>query len=168
VADIVARADTARGTFYLYFSNKETVFREVLAQGVDDLYRSTVEPQPSIAAAIRSYLRAYSERIGLWRCTVEAALESPAAAAIWMAERDRFMARLARHLRAEQSAGRARALDADWAALGLGTMVEWIAFTTMVVRDPPDDPAWMDRAAAALGAVWDHAVHPDVSLSDKQ
>jgi AcrR family transcriptional regulator len=161
VADIVARAGTARGTFYLYFRNKEAVFAEVLAEAVDDLYRSAGEPQPDMAAAILAYLRTYAERIPLWRCTVEAALESRAAAAVWMAERDRFMGRLARHLRREQLAGRARALDPHLAALGLGSMVEWYAFTTMVVRDPPSDPAWMERASAALAAVWDHAVHPD-------
>jgi AcrR family transcriptional regulator len=164
VADIVERAETARGTFYLYFRNKEAVFKEVLAEGVDELYRSAGGPQPDIEAAIRSYLRAYSGRIGLWRCTVEAALESPAAAAIWMAERDRFMARLARHLRGEQEDGVAREVDPDLTTLGLGTMVEWFAFTTMVVRDPPDDAAWLDRASAALAAVWEHAVHPDGRL----
>ena len=161
VADIVERADTARGTFYLYFRNKEAVWAEVLTQAIDELYRSAGGPQPDLEAAIRAWLQTYSERLGLWRCTVEAALESPAAAAVWMAERDRFMERLARHLQAEQEDGRARPGDAGLVSLALGSMVEWIAFTSMVVRDPPDDPTWLDRTAAALASVWNHAVHPD-------
>jgi len=161
VADIVERADTARGTFYLYFRNKEAVWAEVLTEAIDELYRAARGPQPDLEAAIRGWLQSYSERIGMWRCTVEAALESPAAAAVWMTERDRLMHRLARHLRAEQEAGRARSGDAELVSLALGSMVEWIAFTSLVVRDPPDDPTWLDRTAAALAAVWDHAVHPD-------
>ena len=152
------RAATARGTFYLYFRNKEAVFGEVLAEGVDELYRSAGEPQPDLRAAIRSYLDAYARRIGLWRCTVEAALESPSAAAVWLRERDAFMERIARHLAADRGA---RPLDAPVVALALGTMVEWFAFTSLVVRRDPVDPAWLDRAADALAGVWEHAVHPD-------
>jgi AcrR family transcriptional regulator len=161
VADIVERAETARGTFYLYFRNKEAIWAEVLTQAIDELYRSAGGPQPNLRAAIRAWLQTYSERLGLWRCTVEAALESPAAASVWMAERDRFMGRLARHLRAEQAEGLARPGDAELVSVALGSMVEWIAFTSMVVREPPADPEWLDRTAEALAAVWDHAVHPD-------
>ncbi len=155
MADIVERAETARGTFYLYFANKEAVFGKVLAEGVDELYRSAGAPQPDVRAAIRSYLDAYARRTGLWRCTVEAALASPSAAALWMRERDAFMERIARHLASDPQA---RPLDAPVVALALGTMVEWFAFTSLVVRGEPLD---LDRAADALAAVWEHAVHPD-------
>jgi AcrR family transcriptional regulator len=161
VADVVAGAETSRGTFYLYFRNKEAIFAEVLAEGVDELYRSVGGPQPDLRAAMRAYLEAFAERAGLWRCTIEAALESPAAAAIWMAEREQFMERVARRLRADQAAGRSRPLDAALSARALGAMVEWFAFTSLVVGDARTDPGWLDRAADALATLWDHAVHPD-------
>jgi AcrR family transcriptional regulator len=161
IADIVARAKTARGTFYLYFRNKEDVFAAVLAEGIDEVYRSAGRAQPDIEAAIAGWLRTYSERIGLWRCTVEAALESPAAAAHWRKVRERYVARIARRLRAEQADGVARPVDADVAARALASMVEWYAFTTLALSDSPDDPEWLERSAAAMGAIWHHAVHPD-------
>jgi AcrR family transcriptional regulator len=161
VADIVARAKTARGTFYLYFRNKEDVFEEVLAAGIDDLYRAAGGLQPDIEAAVAGWLRSYAERIGLWRCTVEAALESRTAADRWLTVRERYIARIARRLRAEQLEGRARLIDADLAASALATMVEWYAFTTMVVSDAPDDPQWLARSASVMAAIWDRAVHPD-------
>lgn len=161
IADIVARAKTARGTFYLYFRNKEDVFAAVLAESIDDLYRAAGRVQPDIEAAIAGWLRIYSERVGLWRCMVEAALESRTAAAHWLTVRERYLARIARRLRAEQADGRARPIDADLAAHALASMVEWYAFTTMVVSDSPDDPDWLDRSASAMAAIWDHAVHPD-------
>ncbi len=39
VADIVARARIARGTFYLYFQNKKDLFEELLAQVLTELSR---------------------------------------------------------------------------------------------------------------------------------
>ena len=37
VADIIARARIARGTFYLYFQNKKDLFEELLEQVVNEL-----------------------------------------------------------------------------------------------------------------------------------
>jgi len=37
VADIIARARIARGTFYLYFQNKKDLFEELLEQAVTEL-----------------------------------------------------------------------------------------------------------------------------------
>jgi AcrR family transcriptional regulator len=39
VADIIARARIARGTFYLYFQNKKVLFEELLAQVLTELSR---------------------------------------------------------------------------------------------------------------------------------
>lgn len=39
IADIIARARIARGTFYLYFENKRDLFEELLAQVLDELRR---------------------------------------------------------------------------------------------------------------------------------
>ena len=39
VADIIARARIARGTFYLYFQNKKDLFEELLEQVVRELAR---------------------------------------------------------------------------------------------------------------------------------
>jgi AcrR family transcriptional regulator len=39
VADIIARARIARGTFYLYFQNKKDLFEELLAQVLTELSR---------------------------------------------------------------------------------------------------------------------------------
>ncbi len=41
VGAIKSHADTAHGTFYLYFRNKDEVFAEVLAENCEDLLRRT-------------------------------------------------------------------------------------------------------------------------------
>lgn len=40
ISDIIARAGIARGTFYLYFSNKRSVFEEILEQAIETLAAS--------------------------------------------------------------------------------------------------------------------------------
>ena len=46
VADIIARARIARGTFYLYFQNKKDLFEELLAQVLTELSRRIQRLRP--------------------------------------------------------------------------------------------------------------------------
>ena len=62
VADIIARARIARGTFYLYFQNKKDLFEELLQQVVSELQarilRIKVGPgEPSPVDQLRNNLR---------------------------------------------------------------------------------------------------------------
>jgi len=62
VADIIARARIARGTFYLYFQNKKDLFEELLEQVVGELrsriHRLRVGPdQPDPVEQLRANLR---------------------------------------------------------------------------------------------------------------
>jgi AcrR family transcriptional regulator len=61
VADIIARAQIARGTFYLYFQNKKDLFEELLDQVVSELttriHRLRVGPdEPSPVDQLRANL----------------------------------------------------------------------------------------------------------------
>jgi AcrR family transcriptional regulator len=136
------------------------VFAQVLAGSVDELYRSAREPQPDMEAAVLAYLQAFAAQPRLRRGTLEAALDSPTAARVWLEERRRFHRGLARHLRREQEAGVARPLDADVAAQALGSMVEWYGYTALVFAEPAGDVD-LERAARELARIWHHAVHPD-------
>src|SRR6202049_2515915 len=62
VADIIARAGIARGTFYLYFQNKKDLFEELLEQALGELAsrirRLRVGPdQPDPVEQLRDNLR---------------------------------------------------------------------------------------------------------------
>jgi AcrR family transcriptional regulator len=64
VDDIVERAETSHGTFYLYFSNKEDLFRR-LALDVGDEFTALIdhlgelEPTPEARAHLREWLRTF-------------------------------------------------------------------------------------------------------------
>ena len=155
VADIVQAAEVSRGTFYLYFENKQDVFAQVLAAAGDRLYSEgrghydPKRPRASIAAGIRAYLGTI--RAPMWRATMEAALESPELARRWLTIRDRFIERIVRHLK---RSGVRRDLDPRVAAEGLAAMVEFFAATNLVLRDPSASAEELDHAADTLAVMW--------------
>jgi hypothetical protein len=78
---------------------------------------------------------------------------------MWLDLRGRFVESMSEGIAGLVAAGRARPLDAPTAAAALSAMVEWFAFTTLVVGDPADQD--IPAAAAALADLWVHAVDRD-------
>lgn len=164
VGAITARAETAHGTFYLYFDNKEHCFNEVMAEVTDLLYREATttwddDPYEGIEHAIRGFLTLFTAHGGLWRCVLEGMLSSPTIRSLWLDIRRNFSRRVARGLRAQQEAGAVRALDAATAAEALCAMAEWFAFTHFVVGPHEPDAAALDDAVTMLTDLWFHAVY---------
>ena len=86
IADITREADTALGTFYIYFNSKEEIFRElVLEMGkiTREMIAKTVLDAPSRLEAERAGLRAFltfvAERHSLYRVVEEARFVDPQA-----------------------------------------------------------------------------------------
>jgi AcrR family transcriptional regulator len=163
VGTITARANTAHGTFYLYFKNKEDAFGQVIADAVDELYVSSVgvlsaHARTESEASIRSFLKVFAVRRALWRCLLEATLQSAAVERMWLDLRRAFTDRSAARLRVLQEEGQIRMIDSELAANALGSMVEWFAFTHFVFGEPESGPRSLDRATAVLHDLWEHAV----------
>ena len=51
ISDIVARADVARGTFYLYFDSKEQIFLAIVEEFQDRIRQMLDEPDPPMRLA---------------------------------------------------------------------------------------------------------------------
>lgn len=106
VAAITDRADTAHGTFYLYFKNKDDVFGRIMTEATDRLFQEAEvgwKPSPvdGVRAAINGYLVVFAQHVDLWRCLLEAAFVNPDIAARWAEIRTKFVDRIARSLRAK-------------------------------------------------------------------
>src|SRR3954471_18875253 len=73
VGAITSRANTAHGTFYLYYRNKQDAFAAVMASVTDELYREadlaapTSDPRRALEAAIGAFLEAFVRHRRLWR-----------------------------------------------------------------------------------------------------
>lgn len=166
VGAITTRADTAHGTFYLYFRNKEDAFAQVFAtigeqirersrEGLsDDRYQGVV-------GVIRGLLSVFHEHAGVIRAMVEGMMASPQVEQLWREMRADFAGRLAHHLEHERANGVVRNLEPEAAAQALASMAEWYAFTHLVIGDPtsPATQDDLDDAVATLADLWFHAVY---------
>lgn len=164
VGAITKAADTAHGTFYLHFANKEDAFRRVMASVLDEMY-VRAGPHPGhppgtpdvIRDATAGYLAVFRAHRGLWRCLLEGMLQSKAIEEMWLEMRQPFIDRVTRALERGRQAGVARvAVHPQRAAAALVAMCEWYAFTNFVVGEGDADP---DLAAETLADLWFHSVH---------
>jgi AcrR family transcriptional regulator len=161
VADIVDRASTARGTFYLYFRNKEDVFAQLVAEAIEELRRETAAPwaggdrAEAVRDATRTYLQVFARRRRLWRAVLEAFGAHRDVERQWLDLRERFHERIARNLEKGRERGEVRPdLDPLLTAEALGAMTEWLAYVEYVVRDRPDEGERFERMVDTITALW--------------
>jgi AcrR family transcriptional regulator len=171
VGAITQAADTAHGTFYLYFANKDDAFTQVMdAIGVELRKAQRTERRDSrreaIEGVLRGYLGVFVRHPGLWRALLEGMLTSAAIERMWLDQRAGFIDRLAQYIDREQAAGTVRTLDARQAALALGSMAEWYAFTHLVLGAGRDGEG-IDVALDTLTDLWFHALYGETGGADR-
>jgi AcrR family transcriptional regulator len=168
---ITAQANTAHGTFYLYFRNKEDVFAKVVESVVLEMYDHTwsVEnlrgsQREVLERTLRGYLEVFVRHAGIWRCLLEGAFTTPSIETAWRELRTGFISRTARSLAHLRAAGLIREVDVEVTANALCAMVEWAATTQFVLRMPPVDAVSFDDTVATLTDLWYHALFTDVRV----
>jgi AcrR family transcriptional regulator len=160
VGAITSQANTAHGTFYLYFRNKQDAFAAVMASVTDELYRGaelvapTGDARASLQASITAFLEVFVHHRKLWRSLLEGSFTNPEIEAVWLTLRGRFVDRIERDLSALVAAGIVRELDAPLAANALGGMVEWTATTQFVLAARPGFERTVEDTAAVLADLW--------------
>lgn len=173
VGAITAAANTAHGTFYLYFKNKEDVFARVMASIVDEMYleaRSpwSDDPRETLAQATRGFLRVFEAHRGLWRCLLEGMHQSKAIEEMWMGLRRPFIDRIAHNLDRAVEGGLARPMNTQLAAHSLAAMAEWTAFTHFELFQPGPAHGSMDELAETITDLWYHAVYAGAYNAPRQ
>lgn len=126
IADITRHAKTALGTFYIYFSNKEDVFRELVLE-MGQLTRAVVTQAVAGApnrleaerAGLKAFLRFVAERPSLYRIVEEARFIDADAYKAYFTS---FARAYAAQLSEAAAAGELRPGDAEvraWALMGI-------------------------------------------------
>jgi AcrR family transcriptional regulator len=166
VKAITQRADTAHGTFYLYFKNKEDAFVEVISEVLDELYQHSFAPIDGGSAdwnphrfreRIAGFLTVAARQGRLWRAIVEGALASPRVERHWMDQRHRFHEAATARTAMLQGAGAFREFDPHVGAVALTSMLEWFAFSSIAFEEPGSlDPT--PEVIDTLADLWLHAV----------
>lgn len=174
IADIVAQAGVAHGTFYRYFDSKEQIFNEValdiqrrlLHSNADDAPEEVVEfGSPSeelvwrITRANRRYLTTYRDNRRLMAVLEQVATFNDATRGMRRETRTAFVERAQGSIERMQARGLAhRDLDARYAANALGAMVDRFCYVTFVL----DEPFELDEAARTLSVLWARSLGLDV------
>lgn len=172
VRAITAAANTAHGTFYLYFRNKEDAFANVMADVTGELYEQAGarwargDAYDAIETSIRGFLEVFVAHRGLWRCLLEGSFANPVIEAMWLEIRQRFVARIERNLRQLAEGGEIRPMHLGLTANALGAMVEWAATTQFVLQTPPAAGESFDDCVRTLTELWYHAVYLDSQQPD--
>jgi AcrR family transcriptional regulator len=169
VGAITSAADTAHGTFYLYFRNKEDAFAKVVGAVTTELYEQAErpwregDPYEAIEISMRGFLEVFVAHRGLWRCVLEGSFTSPTLEAMWLGIRRQFIERIEANLRELKEAGQIRPLDPAVTAHALGSMVEWTATTRFVLDAGASGDVSIDDMVRTLTDLWYHAVYTDAA-----
>lgn len=144
VDDIVKRARTSHGTFYLYFSSKDELFEQLVADVAEEFHTltdslpvltPTVESRAALEGWLVRFIEVYAHYGPLIRSWTEAERDASEGTA-----GDDVLATVADALGAKVKMRRRKDLDPAIAALALVAMVERVNYflsTGQVDEDPP-------------------------------
>jgi len=167
VGAITDRANTAHGTFYLYFRNKEDAFCQVIEGvvvgelAVDRLGSPAEDPRQAIEESLRNFVAVYHRHEGLWRALMEGMLASPRVQQLWLELRRDLVLQLSAAFEAQQATGALRPFAPTLVAHALASMTEWSAFTYFLLDEPgvAGGRGEPEELVATLSDLWYRSVY---------
>jgi AcrR family transcriptional regulator len=172
VGDIAKKARVAHGTFYTYFNSKEEIFVDVSEALLADFQRIAAEEpivsdhssiSERIERANRGYLRAYQANARMMAVLEQVATFNPRLAQMRRTMRVFWRQRNSEAIRRWQERGLvSRAIDPDYAASALGSMVDRCAYVWIVLGEPFD----VDTAVVQLTRLYCNALGLPYHLPD--
>jgi AcrR family transcriptional regulator len=158
VADIVAAAGVAQGTFYSYFDSKEAVFTEVAQQVVETMMEGLhtefvpdLDPVERIRRAMARFVEAFRPNAVMIGLIEQVGTFTPEMRRLRLALRQSFVDRSARGIRRMQADGIADPdLDPVMLAEVLGAMVDQTCYIWFFLGKEFDSTAVVE----ALTTVW--------------
>ncbi len=155
VDDIVRRAGTSHGTFYLYFANKEDLFRVLtvdVAEQMSELVHSLgeLEPGPRGRAALRSWLGDFAELYEHYGPVIRAWTEAETDTSEFGRMGNRMFGELTVAFARRIESSCARDLDPEIASLALLAMIERFHYYAAAGRLRVEREATLDMLASVL------------------
>ena len=165
IADIVKAAGVSRGTFYLYFKDREDVFATLLSQAVDEMFllsasRQTGSRRERIESANRAYLETFRRHRAFMRSALQVATFDPRVAEALSGLRGKFIARIRAHLERAVARGECHDIDPAITSFLLVIMVEFTAYSWLSFGWQPDQGEFeVDAIVREASALWARAVY---------
>jgi AcrR family transcriptional regulator len=162
VADIVAEAKVAQGTFYTYFDSKDAVFQAVATRVVGEMLVALhtdgspgATPYERAYAAMERFVDAYRPRARIIALIEQVGTFTPELKHLRLQVREAFVDRAARGIAHQQEQGIAdRSLDPVLTAEVLGAMVDHVCYVWMNLGKNFDRDALLHM----LTLVWTRAI----------
>jgi AcrR family transcriptional regulator len=153
---ITKAAGVSYGSFYVYFTSKEELFREIAGELMEEVFVSSRAPR-SIVDAVerleyenRRFFELYRENARMFQLIDEAVRSEPDFRAEWQQLRAANFGRLARALGRLQREGRIEPTPSpDYLARALGGMAERLAYVSTV-----DDALDPEQLLDTLNVLW--------------
>jgi TetR/AcrR family transcriptional regulator, ethionamide resistance regulator len=167
VADVLARAEVSRASFYFYFGSKYDLVVALAQQIMDEveqasapwLDRGELAPEEALRAASRGALEVWRTHGSVLRAIAESWHASPELGDVWGAFVERFVTRAQAQIERERAAGTAPADGPDAATLAASLiwMNERVFYLWATEAQPQLGDA--DTVVDTLTAIWHGAVY---------
>ena len=143
IADIVERAQVSRGTFYLYFKDKDEAFTKLVSRVLVDLFAlssASYEPgtlRQRVEASTRRYLQIFQKHRLVLRSLFAVTSFKPEFAKLHNELRSQFIQRIQRHLERNIARDHVAPIDTHVASYALSLMLEAFAYSWLVAGFEP-------------------------------
>jgi AcrR family transcriptional regulator len=164
VSDITQAAGTAQGNFYRHFTNKNDVLLALLGAPLDELLEFANPPfdraAPTLDALVAwntDYFTVYRSHAGLYRVMREAAAagEDAGFAAMFLAQRQRFVGRVRDWLDALDAAGQLESPeDPVLMAESMLSMRENLSYVHIALAHPAPSDERIAAMGRMVGLLW--------------
>ena len=167
IAEVVELAQVSRGAFYLYFDNKDDVFKTLVARVIADLFEVTTQRSSGsirnrVETSTRNYLEAFLRHRQVLRCLFEVSNSDAEMARLHNEFRARFIERIRRHLERNIALGLCHKMDARIASYSLGLMIEGVGYSWLVSRFEPWPGGFeLEPVVQQLTDLWCRAAYKD-------
>jgi len=164
VADIVAEARVAQGTFYSYFDSKDTIFRVVAERVVEQMLEDFDADGPAtsggstydrVRAGLQRYVDIYRRDARIIALMEQVGTFTPEMRTMRLQVREAFLARIERGVKRQQAEGVADpGLDPQLMVQVLGAMVEHTCYVWLTLGKEFDEHELVE----AMTLVWARAI----------
>lgn len=168
VDDIVREAGVARGTFYIYFTDKYDLLMALAERQNQRLFETShltlnrkLSPFDRITESLHRVLLNWTENAGLYRSVVQMALVRQDFLELNQSERAIYIQRIKSDIDRSIAKGYAKPIDTTVAARALSAMMDWLCLVWFALGEEPYEGASkeLERVARTLARLWYRAIY---------
>ena len=165
VDDFVGEAGLARGTFYIYFSDKLDLLRALTQETIEQVFEDAlvkldrnVHPLERLKLSLAAILRSWQAHAGVLSSLYQLSLVREDFDYFAEDLRRPFVERMQLELESSMKRGRAHPINSQLAADAFGTLVGWTCMRWFGQGHAPSEQATIDDVVETLALLWYRAL----------